>query len=145
MTDREQSTASAVPPPVPPAPPPEASSSPAPLDAWQELQPLRETFLHHVGQPEAAEALRRAGDYFYQAVLDFRQYVEDEEPIILLELRAVAKDLRYLQGFLHHEVAEDGQGNMADARFERWLKVRAEEWADTLAEVASEIEQAVAE
>ena len=147
MTDREQSTAAAAarPDPPPPPSPEEPVSPPSPLDAWKELQPIRETFLHHVGHAETQQALRAIGDYFYQAVLEWRNFPETETPIILLELEAVAKDVRYLQGFLHHTVADDGRGTLADARYERWLKVKAEEWADTLGEVATEIEKAVAE
>jgi hypothetical protein len=140
MTDQPQSTAAVAPPPVPPPPPPEA-----PLDAWQGLQPLRETFLYHIEDPEAVEALRKAGDFFFQVVLEFQGFPDDSQPAILRELGAVARDLRYLQGFLHHGVAEEGRGDMANARYERWLQVKAEEWADTLEEVASEMEQAVAE
>ena len=57
----------------------------------------------------------------------------------------MAADVRYLAGFLHHTIADTGKGTMKNQRRERWLQVKAEEWADQLGEMASEIEGTITE
>lgn len=143
MSDRRKSI-----PALPPEPSPEPDTTetpPSPLDTWDELDPLRATFLRYVFDPEAIAGLRAVARFFYSAVLEWRGDEDEEEPLILSELRAVAADLRYTAGFLYHRTAADDRVTMKDRRLERWLGSQAEEWADQLGEIASEIEQAVAE
>lgn len=142
MTSRAESTAAAVPPPLPP----HRRPLPNPLDSWTELKPFRETFLRHFTEPGHREALETVGEMVFTLALAYSSNWPETDGDVLLEiLRTTALDLRYLQGMLAHTAQESGRDSMDDRRLETWLLARSAEWADQLSEVASEIEQAVAE
>ena len=142
MTSQVESTAAAVPPPLPPF----LRRPPNPLDSWKELRPFRETFLRHFTEPGHREALETVGEMVFTLALEYATYwpVTEEESLVEI-LRTTALDLRYLQGMLAYTAQESGRNSMDDKRLETWLLAHSAEWADQLSEVASEIEQAVAE
>jgi hypothetical protein len=89
MPDRPQS----IPPPfVPP-------SAPA---GWIEESAFRETFLLAIDDPEKRESVRRAGAAFFLMALEATYHngtTEEDPSATRAELRAIAADLRYLQGY----------------------------------------------
>lgn len=115
-----------------------------PQEFWEELRPFRETFMRHLrGTPQGA-ALETLGAFFFEMLLDWLHLPQDNRaPVILEELEAVVIDLQHLRGFLRREVAKS-TGSLEDDSRERWLTAKADEWADSLAEVADEIQMAIA-
>ena len=107
---------------------------------WQELEPLRHTFYRHIFDPKTAEALRRFGSFFFQAVLEFTTTEEiPQGSEVARDLDAVAKDLRYLEQYLVRVVGDAARAfelSTGDAA----LAGRAEAWAARLGLVAGEIE-----
>ena len=104
---------------------------------------LREVFLAHFTDPTDNLALRRVADLVYQFTLEWQHFPDTGEPVISVDLRATAKDLRYLETFLAETVASSG--GVGDPRRERALAVRADEWAEKIAAIASEIEASIVE
>lgn len=87
------------------------SSSPqsTPPPWWNESAAFRETTLRLFEKPEDAVALRHVGAMLHDMALEVVGYGHDPESSIRAELRAVAADLRYAQGFLAmvHQAAEE--------------------------------------
>jgi hypothetical protein len=88
-----RSSEKSIPPPfVPPS---------APED-WIEESAFRETFLQAIDDPEKRETIRQAGAIAFLAALEatFHNGTTQEDPSATrAELRAIAADLRYLQGY----------------------------------------------
>ena len=143
MSSRAESTASvAASPPPPPAPPPRVD----PLEAWTAFRPFRETFLRHFTAEGHRDALETVGKLVFTMAMEYNQYWPDPtEDDLVEELRAVAADLRYLHGALYYLVKESGRDSMADPRREIWLLANAGTWADTLGELADEMDGMLAE
>jgi hypothetical protein len=73
----------------------------APAD-WIEESAFRETFLQAIDDPEKRETVRQAGAIAFLAALEttFHNGTTPDEPSATrAELRAIAADLRYLQGY----------------------------------------------
>jgi hypothetical protein len=69
---------------------------------WIEESAFRETFLLAIDDPEKRETVRRAGAIAFLAALEttFHNGTTPEDPSATrAELRAIAADLRYLQGY----------------------------------------------
>jgi hypothetical protein len=69
---------------------------------WIEESAFRETFLLAIDDPVKRESVRRAGAAFFLMALEatFHNGTTEEDPsAIRAELRAIAADLRYLQGY----------------------------------------------
>ena len=143
--DPATATRSPDPPPPPPAAQPEprrSAGGPPPKPqklAWEERPAFREVFLIHF-PPLAAEALREAGRFLYDAVLE-HELREPEEPWVRARVRALAEDLR----FTSHVLA-----TLGDARVEAGLTaeelalaMKAESWAGEVERFAEILEAAV--
>jgi hypothetical protein len=117
---------------------PPAHSAPA---DWIEESAFRETFLLAIDDPVRRENVFRAGAFFYLAALEATvdNGTTPEDPSVTrAELRAIAADLRYLQGYaamVGHSAVECSlePAEQADALFAGGL-------ADTLAAFAGSIE-----
>jgi hypothetical protein len=73
----------------------------APED-WIEESAFRETFLQAIDDPVRRESVRRAGAFFFLVALEatFHNGTTQEDPSATrADLRAIAADLRYLQGY----------------------------------------------
>jgi len=76
--------------------------------SWIEADSFRETTLRIFGSAEDREALRRVGRLLHDLAVDRRcgpggesdESDESDEPLVSAQLRAVAADLRYLEGYL---------------------------------------------
>jgi hypothetical protein len=81
---------------------PESTSPPARLpDDWERLPAFRQTFLMYVTPPGYAAALQGLGEMLYSLMLDTpAEWPAWTESATRTEMRAVAADLRHLQGFL---------------------------------------------
>ena len=114
-------------------------------EALKPSEAFRETFLALFTEPRDNAAWRRMESILYQAVVDFSRYFPGtEEPCIFEELRAAARDLRYLEIHLGETVATNCEPG-ADPVVERRLTSRADTWAAQVAALAAEIEAAVTE
>lgn len=115
---------------------------PTPRDPYA-MCPFRETFLLHLTEPAHEGALRTLGNLLFQFAHEW-PFPPHAEPVIAVELRAVASDLRHLTVFLSETVpANVGAGD--DPKWERALATRAEEWGVQVAALAAEIDQAIGE
>jgi len=143
--DPATATLSPEPPPPPPATCPEprrSAGGPPPKNpalAWEERPAFREVFLIHF-PPLAAEALREAGRFLYDAVLE-REIWAPDEPWVRARVRAVAADLRFSAQVL---------ATLGDARVEAGLTaeemalaMKAEAWAAEVERFAEILEAAV--
>lgn len=121
------------PPPLLLLPPPYAS---LPRE-WEALCVFRETFLVWLTPPGAADAFRYIGNLFFDLMLKADDWPVCIEPPVLAELRGVARDLRFLQGYL----ATLGQTHVGstlspeDARLSRFAAHEAAEVARIAHEV----------
>ena len=133
----------AAPPPLAPRPEPRRSpNGPPPKPpalSWEQRPAFREVFLIHF-PPLAADALREAGRYLYDAALEHEIHAP-AEPWVRARLRALAEDLR----FTAHVLA-----TLADARVEAGLTpkelalaMKAESWAGEVESFAEILEAAV--
>jgi len=97
------------------------SSSPqstAPPTTWNESSGFRETSLRNFDNPEDRAALRHIGAMLYDLALETTRAVPGEESPTRAEMRAVAADLRYVEGFLlmmRQSADESELGVMDDA------------------------------
>ena len=66
--------------------------------------PFRETFPLHLTEPTHAGTLRTLGTLLFQFAHEWPFFPPHAEPVIAVELRAVATDLRYLVVFLSETV-----------------------------------------
>ena len=76
---------------------PKSTAAAPPADWHEEHIVCREVFLANL-PPAAAGACRRIGALFYLALLE-SDYTEASEPLQVRDLRALARDLRFLEGF----------------------------------------------
>jgi hypothetical protein len=71
-------------------------------ESWEDQAVFRETYLNLHSEPEIRAAYRQVGVSLYEAALALEvSYVEQGEPAVATDLRAVARDLRVAQGYLH--------------------------------------------
>jgi hypothetical protein len=66
---------------------------------WKESRCIRETMLLYVDDPAARKALRRVGSLIYDWAVETTG-LPDPESSTRRELRAAAKELRHIQGYL---------------------------------------------
>jgi hypothetical protein len=131
------------------APPPETLAEPrrpsggsppsAPPAAWEDRPAFREVFLVHF-PPEAADALRQAGRYLYDAVLEVDLY-ELDEPWVRARVRALAHDLRFSGQVLATLGAARVEAGLTTE--EMALAMKAEAWAAEVERFADSLESAV--
>jgi hypothetical protein len=69
------------------------------IPAWNESDSFRETTLHLFSDPKDREALRHVGGILYDLALEADRGLAGESSI-REEMRAVAADLRYVEGYL---------------------------------------------
>ncbi|MCH9650825.1 MAG: hypothetical protein K0U98_21540 [Deltaproteobacteria bacterium] len=111
---------------------------------WNSLQPFREVFLSSLETPEDQEAFRRVGDVIHSAVIETGGHLPPLEPsMVHVDLAAALADLIYLESFLRLVVLASAETFTLEPNILR-LALRAEGWADGLASVASEIQEAIA-
>lgn len=116
------------------------SSSPIPRSlppGWDETAGLRETFLYHFTQPEDATALRRLVWMLLEYALEHARFWPDpEETPVRLQVAAMARDLRYLQGFAQQIAREPKLSSLSpvDEALAKYVGKQAAELA-RLAEV----------
>lgn len=111
----------------------------APRHAWETRPAFREFFLLHA-PPLAAEALREAGRYFYDALLE-HELREPDEPWVRARVRALAEDLRFtgeVLAYLGEARVEAGL-----SRGEIDLSTRAESWAAEVTAIVRAMEGAL--
>src|SRR6185295_9968021 len=135
---------------TPPAP--VASPPPTALPReWEMLCVFRETFLVWLTPPGAADAFRFIGNLFFDLMLNAEDWPTWTESPVRAELRAVAADLRFLQGFLTTIGTQERASELSveDARLSRFAARQATEVAgiahrldEELAQWASEAEGA---
>lgn len=116
----------------------------APNDKWAYWQPWKTTFLYHITDPEVRRALEVLGGQIYEWALAWEHWPDEdspERPLIVVELRSVAEELRNLQTFLTEDVSTPTDSR---DRKERRLGVQAEDWCTALGRIADEIEAAIA-
>ncbi|HEX4951765.1 MAG TPA: hypothetical protein VF017_00005 [Thermoanaerobaculia bacterium] len=111
---------------------------------FEELAPFRESFLTLFTEPEGAAAFRRVGHLIFEWLLDWQHAAPIREPLMILELRARAADLRYVERFLLDTVAV-GTGIGIDPQWERALKHHTGRWALRAGTLAAEIETAISD
>jgi hypothetical protein len=75
------------------------STSPTP-PPWNEADSFRETTLQFIDDPEDREAARRFSRLLYDLVLEQTRNMGDEDYVTRANLRAIAADLRHLEGYL---------------------------------------------
>jgi hypothetical protein len=78
----------------------EKSTSPTPPPPWNEADSFRETTLQFIDDPEDREAARRFSRLLYDLVLEQTREVGGEDYVTRANLRAIAADLRHLEGYL---------------------------------------------
>jgi hypothetical protein len=76
------------------------STSPTPRPPWNEADSFRETTLQFIDDPDDREAARRFSRLLYDLVLEQTRKMGDEDYVTRANLRAIAADLRYLEGYL---------------------------------------------
>jgi hypothetical protein len=131
--------------PPPPAPRPEAR---LPLDgpppkppalSWEERPAFREVFLMHF-PPLAADALREAGRYLYDAALEHEIHAP-AEPWVRAGVRAVAEDLRFSARVLAAIGDTPVYAGLMDEELRLAMKVEA--WAAEVERIAEIMQAAV--
>jgi hypothetical protein len=119
-----------------------STSSPSTPAGWDESAGFRETLLHHFTQPEDAAALRHLAVMLHEFALQFAHYwPQPAGSGVSIEMRAVAADLRHVQGFLAL-LGQDRAASSLDAEESR-LSVLAERMAAEVGRIAEEIERAL--
>jgi len=71
-----------------------------PFTGWETACVFRETFLAWLTPPGAADAFRLVGNLFFDMLLNADDWPKPEESPVRRELRAAARDLRFVQGWL---------------------------------------------
>ena len=115
----------------------EKSKPAGPFAEWQNDSPFRETFLDHLApEPELADAFRTVGSAVYEWLLEFESMLDDDRPEsgTRTDLRAAVADLRWIAGFLWHDVGETASGENSH------LAKLAPVWAVRLADFAADID-----
>ena len=85
--------------------------TPHPLQpsSWEAHAVFRETYLHLYPETHIRDAFRSVGVTLYDnALLHEETYKERSEVPVKADLRAALRDLRQLQGYIHHLGAEPG-------------------------------------
>jgi hypothetical protein len=71
-------------------------------ESWEDRAVFRETYLNLHPAAEIRDAYRQVGVSLYESALALEvSYLERGEPAVAADLRAVARDLRVAQGYLH--------------------------------------------
>ena len=112
---------------------------PARRHDWEDRPAFREIFLLHA-PPLAAEALRKTGRLFYDALLE-AELPEQTEPWVRARVRAVAQDLRFSADVLAS--LGDSQRATDLAAEELSLAMRVETWAAEVLVLVRAIESAL--
>lgn len=143
------STSSPSPPPIPPAalPPdkPERPYVPPAFepDAWERFPAFRQTFMMYVTPPGYSAALQTMGEMLYSLILETpEEWPEWTESATRVEMRAVAYDLRHLQGFLA-AVGREREVSSLDAE-DAYLSTIAKRLARQIGGAAAWIEKELA-
>jgi hypothetical protein len=108
----------------------------------EESAGFRETFLRHFYEREDLAALRRLAHLLHEMILEMARYApRTPESGTREELRAVAADLRYVQGFLGAVARSQQEAALRPADAE--LAALAARQAQVVAGVAEALEQAL--
>ena len=129
---------------IPEASPNSSQASPHPLTpaGWDESAGFRETFLYHFYMPQDVAALRHLARMLHEMSLEMARYGPlTPESGTREDLRAVAADLRHLQGFL--AVVGRSQEESALAPSDAELAALAARQSRVLADLAAALEQAL--
>jgi hypothetical protein len=95
-------------------------------ESWEDQAVFRETYLNLHSEPEIRAAYRQVGVSLYEAALALEvSYVEQGEPAVATDLRAVARDLRVAQGYLH-DLGWQAEADTQDAASTRLCLLAAE-------------------
>lgn len=113
--------------------------STVPLEWTEEHLPCREVFLVNL-PPAAAAACRRLGALAYLCLLE-SDYVEMSEPLQVRDMRALARDLRFLEGFAVWMGRDVKCHSLKPA--EARLSLLAGSLAPRIGEIAAEMESAL--
>jgi len=108
-----------------------------PYADWKETGAFRETFLWRA-EPETAATFRTVGTVLFDWLLEYTRPREVESHV-RAGLRAALAELRYLGGFLWHDVGEDPEAYVEDVALAR----KARPWAVRLGKLADAIEAAI--
>jgi hypothetical protein len=132
---------------IPPAPvlsPPPFASLPR---EWEMLCVFRETFLVWLTPPGAADAFRFIGNLFFDLMLNAEDWPTWTESPVRAELRAVAADLRFLQGFLTTIGTPERASELSveDARLSRFAACQAAEVTGIAQRIEEKLAQWVSE
>lgn len=108
------------------------------LADWTE-SPFRELYLHLL-PPGDAIAFRRVGELLYLMALEYSAaWPNPAEGGTRAELRAIAGDLRFLEGFLRLSIAPEAEGLHEDEPAARLPRLAAQ-WAVQIQDLSAEIE-----
>lgn len=110
-------------------------------EPWKELAPWRETTLFHVTAPSSRRLFEAMGKTMAEAVSEEFSADDLSESCLRAELRAVAKDCRYLQGFLTR-LGQGAEASDLDAD-DRSLASEARHFARELARLSTRIESRI--
>jgi hypothetical protein len=66
---------------------------------WNESDSFRETMLHLFDDPTDRQAVRNMGRVLYDLAVEATRELGGESSVARAELRAIAADLRYLEGY----------------------------------------------
>ncbi len=117
------------------------AQTPNPLQPshWEAHAVFRETYLHLYPEAHIRDAFRSVGVTLYDnALLHEETYKERGEVPVKSDLRAVLRDLRQLQGYIHHLGVEPGS---VDGPEVVQLHLFAVELAEQLGAQATQLEE----
>jgi hypothetical protein len=98
-------------------------STPQPPPPWNEGDSIRETLVIYFDTPDARETLRSFGRLLFDLCIEAshpapRLDAPDEPSLAYTEMRAVAVDLRFLEGYLDNVVDRSADESSLTARDE---------------------------
>jgi hypothetical protein len=109
---------------------------------FDELAPIRESFLVYLA-PKDAKAFRRTGQRVFEAVLENSRHLPgSEEPVTVTHLRAIANDLEHCRGCLLVENFHAEASDLPPASLR--LALRAAKWACKLEKIIADIDAELA-
>jgi hypothetical protein len=109
---------------------------------WDESAGFRETFLYHFHRPADLGALRHLARMLHESELEMKRYAPPTpQSATEEEVRAVAADLRHIQGFLGAVARSPEEAALSPADAE--LAALAARQAQAVAAVAEALEQAL--
>lgn len=121
-----------------------ASSAAQPLDTPPvDRGPLRATAMVHVEDPDLGKAIRVLGNAFVEMVDTVPRFGIRSESHLLAQLRAIADDLRHLEGYLAFDVAQGGDDAVLSLQAQRRLHRGLLRWKRQLGRLAGEIEEVI--